>query len=138
MRKVLFSGCVIAGAICFITAAPAASSEAERGRYLVEDVAKCADCHTPRLQNGEPDKSHPLTGAMLAFAPTAPIPNWKAMSPNITPGGRLWKHRGEAAIQKFLENGVWPDGDRADPPMPDYHFSAEDAKAVIAYLKTLQ
>jgi mono/diheme cytochrome c family protein len=30
-------------------------SEIERGRYLVEEVAKCAECHTPRNARGELD-----------------------------------------------------------------------------------
>ena len=34
------------------------SAKVERGRYLVEDVAKCQDCHTPRSETGELDKSH--------------------------------------------------------------------------------
>jgi hypothetical protein len=39
---------------------------------------------------------------------------------------------------KFLETGAWPDGDKADPPMPEFHLHARDAKAVVDYLKTLQ
>ncbi len=28
--------------------------DVERGRYLVEEVARCPECHTPRDANGEP------------------------------------------------------------------------------------
>jgi len=124
-------------AVWVLRAADAANGEVERGRYLVENVAKCGDCHTPRLDNGELDKSQTLKGTMLDFAPSHPIPHWKAMAPDITPGGQVWK-RGEPALTKFLETAVWPDGDRADPPMPDFKLSPDDAKAVVAYLKTLK
>ena len=68
----------------------AGESQVERGKYLVEDVAKCADCHTPHLPTGEPDKNNWLKGAKLAFAPLAPIPGWRATAPDITPSGRVW------------------------------------------------
>jgi mono/diheme cytochrome c family protein len=136
MRKILCCGFAVA--VFTACAMRAADDNVEHGRYLVEDVAKCGDCHTPYLQNGQLDKSQWLKGTMLTFKPTAPIPNWKAMAPDLTPGGSVFKERGEAAIEKFLETAVWPDGDHADPPMPQFHLKPEDAKAVIAYLKTLK
>jgi mono/diheme cytochrome c family protein len=32
-------------------------SEIERGKYLVENVAMCVECHTPRNANGELDRN---------------------------------------------------------------------------------
>src|SRR4051794_35115437 len=34
----------------------------ERGRYLVENVIACSDCHTPRKPDGSPDMSMYLAG----------------------------------------------------------------------------
>jgi mono/diheme cytochrome c family protein len=116
----------------------AAGSDVEHGRYLVEYVAGCPDCHTPRLENGEFDKTRWLKGAMLDFQPIHPIPHWKAASPDITPSGPKWTRWGEAGFVRFLETGAWPDGDKADPPMPAYRLHARDAKAVGDYLKTLK
>ena len=31
-------------------------TQIERGRYIVENVAMCELCHTPRTENGDPDK----------------------------------------------------------------------------------
>jgi hypothetical protein len=75
---------------------------------------------------------------MLSVTPVGTIPNWKAMSPDLTPGGSVFKERGAPAIEKFLETATWPDNDHADPPMPIYHMKPEDAKAIVAYLKTLK
>ena len=41
-----------------------------RGKYLVEDVGMCSDCHTPRNEKGEPMKEQWLQGAVLGFKPT--------------------------------------------------------------------
>jgi mono/diheme cytochrome c family protein len=116
----------------------AAGSGVEYGRYLVENLGGCVDCHTPMLENGQFDKAHWLKGAMLNFQPTGTVPHWKAMSPDITPSGPKWKKWGEAGFVKFLETAAWPDGDTADPPMPAFHLHASDATAIVDYLKTLK
>jgi mono/diheme cytochrome c family protein len=106
----------------------------EHGRYLVADVAGCADCHTPRLPNGEPDRGRWLQGAPLGFAPTVPVPAWVPVAPPIAglPAGYT-----EAQFVSFLETGITPAGKMASPPMPPYRFSHEDALAVATYIKGL-
>ena len=45
------------------------ASEIERGRYLVEEVAKCGECHTPRNAQGELDRHAWLeSGKQIALA----------------------------------------------------------------------
>jgi mono/diheme cytochrome c family protein len=135
MRKTLWCGLVV---LLFGATAVAAESNVEYGRYLVENLGGCVDCHTPQLPNGEYDKTHWLKGAMLSFQPIHPIPHWKAASPDITPSGPKWKKWGEAGFVKFLETAAWPDGDKADPPMPPFRLNAHDARAIVDYLKTLK
>src|SRR5438309_109690 len=36
-----------------------------------------------------------------------------------------------------LTTGVWPDGQRLRPPMPQFRMSREDAESVVAYLRSL-
>jgi hypothetical protein len=50
--------------------------QAARGRYLVENVAMCGDCHTPVLPTGQQDQLRFLMGAALAFQSIHPIPEW--------------------------------------------------------------
>ena len=38
-----------------------------RGKYIVEDVAMCGTCHTPRLSNGQLDRSRWLAGAPVPY-----------------------------------------------------------------------
>lgn len=105
-----------------------------RGRYLVEDVGMCGDCHTPRNEKGEPIKAQWLKGTALDFKPLVPIPVWADKSVNIAglPG---WEK--DAAI-KFLMTGIAYNGLPARPPMPQYRYNRQDAEAIVAYLKSLQ
>lgn len=115
-----------------------ASENAERGKYLVEEVGKCQDCHTPRLEDGTFDRSKWLKGAVLGFQPIQPIKDWHKTSPDLTPGSRLWTRWQEKGLLEFLKTGLGPSGHQADPPMPTYTLKAEDAEAIVEYLKTLK
>ncbi len=117
----------------------AADSDAiAHGKYLVEEVGKCQDCHTPRTEAGELDASKWLKGATLDFQPTHDVKGWHKTSPDLTSAGRLFARWGEAGIAKFLETGVGPTGHAADPPMPAYKLKPADAEAIAAYLKSLK
>lgn len=117
--------------------APAGDARLERGRYLVEEVARCQDCHSPRLDSGELDKSRWLKGAVIDFAPLRPVEGWHKTSPNLTSDGTLWKKWGEPALIKYMTTGLTPRDKPADPPMPAYKLKPGDAEAVVAYLKSL-
>ncbi len=104
-----------------------------RGKYLVEQVTQCRDCHTPHNEKGEPINSQSLRGASLTFKPIVPMPVWADKAPNIA-GLRGWD---EADAIKFFMTGIAYNDLPARPPMPQYRLSKEDATAVVAYLKSL-
>jgi mono/diheme cytochrome c family protein len=114
-----------------------AETPVERGRYLVEEVGKCAMCHTP-IVDGKPDKTKHLKGAVLPVQPIETIKGWHKTAPNITPDGRLWTKWGEKGLTEYLVTGLNPAGHEADAPMPTYKLTREDAAAMVAYLKSLQ
>lgn len=103
-----------------------------RGQYLVEQVGMCADCHSPRNEKGEFDRTRWLLGAPLAFQPMVPMP-WAPAAPPIA---GLPSMTEQQAIT-FMQTGKRPDGSMPRPPMPEYRFNANDASAVAAYLKSL-
>jgi len=105
----------------------------DRGKYLVENVGMCADCHTARQADGQFDRSRWLQGSMVVFKPIDPMPVWAVVAPAIAglPG-----HDERDAIV-LLETGLTPTGGYLRPPMPEYRFSHEDAQAVVTYLKSL-
>lgn len=113
------------------------AADVERGRYLVEEVGKCQECHTPRLETGELDKARWMRGATLNIQPIQPVKDWHKTAPDLTPLGRLWNTWKEDGILNYLKTGLNPKGRPAGPPMPAYKLKPEDAQAVIDYLKTL-
>ena len=117
----------------------AQSDKAARGKYLVEEVARCQECHTPKLPDGQFNREKWLKGATLNVQPIDAVKGWHKTSPDLTASGRLWQGRwGQAALVKLLPTGLVPGGTPADPPMPTYKMSQDDAEAVVEYLKSLK
>lgn len=101
------------------------------GRYLVEALAHCGECHTPRNLLGGL-----RTGAWLAGAPDPSGDGW---NPNITPGGLDWS---EEAIAAMLQSGFTPEFDVVAGEMREVventsQLSDEDRRAIAAYLKAV-
>jgi len=108
-------------------------SAVARGKYIVEQVAMCTDCHSPRGPKGEFIQERWLQGAPLDFKNTVPMPKWAEVAPPLAglPG---WT---EAQIVTLLTTGKDQKGEPPDPPMPPYRMNREDAAAVAAYLNSL-
>ncbi len=105
------------------------------GRYLVNKVGMCGDCHTPRNASGRPLAARELQGALIAFRPVHPMPGWAARAPAIAGLPKGWS---PAQMIHFLETGLNPAGERARPPMPAFRFRPRDARAVTVYLESLK
>ncbi len=109
----------------------AASPELERGRELVEVLAHCGECHTPRNALGGLE-----TDAWLAGAPN---PTGKGTIPALTPDELDWS---AGDIAYYLETGFTPDFDSAGGHMVEVienfaQLPEGDRQAVAAYLKAL-
>ena len=104
-----------------------------RGKYLVEGVAVCGQCHTPRDSNGNLDRNRGLQGAPVPWLPAKPDSNWPLSAPRI--GGT--PPASDADMIKLLTTGVWTTGNRLRLPMPQFRMDRSDAEAVVAYLKSL-
>jgi Cytochrome c len=129
-------GLVLAAVVATVGTSSAGGPSAEvlaRGKYLVDQVGMCGDCHSPRDEKGEFIKEKYLKGAVLIFKPIVPMPVWADKSPNIVglPG---WE---DAAAVKFLMTGIAYNDLPGRPPMPQYRFNKQDATAIVAYLRSL-
>jgi mono/diheme cytochrome c family protein len=109
-----------------------------RGKYLVEEVARCQECHTPKTADGKFDETKWLKGATLNIQPIEETKGWHKTSPDLTSTSRLWQSWKEAGILKFLTTGLNPRGRPADAPMPMYKLRPDDAQAIVDYLKSLK
>jgi mono/diheme cytochrome c family protein len=107
--------------------------EVARGKYLVEEVAKCAECHTPRDAQGNLDTHAWLRGAPIWITPVRPIQNWADTVPPLAGLPSLT----DTQVATVLEKGTGPEGEVLRPPMHIYHMNHADARAIIAYLKSL-
>ena len=131
----LFAPAMLSVAACVLACGRAGSGDVEiaRGKYLVENVAKCADCHSQRSPDGKLDETRWLQGADLGFQPIQPMPVWARYAPEISGLAGMTPENGV----RLLTTGIRPAGQPLRPPMPDFRMTEEDAKAVVAYLRTL-
>ena len=104
-----------------------------RGKYIVEGVAMCGQCHTPRDNNGGSDRSRWLQGAPLPWSPDKPDSDWPTKAPRI---GSTPLPASDDDMVKLLTTGIWKNGSRLRQPMPQFRMSRSDAEAVVAYLKS--
>ncbi len=109
----------------------------ERGRYLVEGVVACGNCHTPKTDEGLPDKEMQFAGAFVIEEPV-----FRAYAPNITmdreTGIGTWS---DEEIVRSIRDGVRPDGTIIGPPMPSFLYrgiSDNDISAIVAYMRTIK
>jgi mono/diheme cytochrome c family protein len=105
------------------------SAPEQRGRVIVEAMAHCGECHTPRNVLGGMQ-----TGAWLGGAPN---PSGKGTIPNITSGALKWS---EGEIVEYLTTGFTPEFDSAGGLMAEVvenmaRLPDSDRAAVAAYLK---
>lgn len=115
---------------------------AARGKYLVESVIACSDCHTPRTSSGAPDMTKYLAGNKTFVQ----LPNGDVLpSRNLTPDKATGLGSFTAAqIKGMFMNGLVPaaDGGAAalNSVMPYYVFhnmASADADAIVAYLQSI-
>lgn len=105
------------------------TDQQERGRYLVEGLGHCAECHTPRNALGGLERGRWLAGG--------PVPGGKGNFPNITPAKLKWS---EAEVIEYLTSGFTPDFDSAGGHMAlvvenTAQLPPEDRAAIAAYLQ---
>ena len=121
--------------------AQAPTSGIQRGRYLVDHISICGDCHTPRNSLGVPKQSLYLAGASQKIGPLGEA------VPNITPdketGIGEWRRQD---IAELLVTGIKPDGDNVQGLMYEViqgtphgykDMKKEDALAIADYLLSI-
>jgi mono/diheme cytochrome c family protein len=105
----------------------------ERGRYLVQGIVACGNCHTPQGPDG------PVAGMALAGGMPFEEPVFTAYASNITPDAATGIGRWtDAQLIRAIREGLRPDGTVIGPPMPIGLYrglSDPDVQAIVAYLR---
>ena len=114
----------------------------ERGRYLVNTILACGNCHTPKGPDGTPLAGRELAGGGLAFE----APFFAGTASNITPdkesGIGTWS---DDEIKRAITQGLRPNHGRlagvALAPMMWVNFykalTPSDLDAVVVYLRAI-
>ena len=107
-----------------------------RGRYLVEALGHCAECHTPRNMLGATKRARHMAGSRYGPGGLS-VPN---ITPDAETGIGAWS---ELDLVFFLRTGFTPSGDDVQGEMREAiddglrHLTQADLEAIAAYLKSL-
>ena len=134
MRGVALLMVILCAAAVRSSPAAAPGGEVARGGYLVNRVAMCVQCHSPRDGSGELDRTRLLKGAPMPIRSPFPGQVWAFSAPSIAglPG---WT---DADATALLTTGRRLTGYAPKPPMPAFRLGDEDARAIIAYLHSMR
>ncbi len=147
VRAAVCAGVMMVGGAAWLMPAPVAAQQkdaapapapaelrgdAARGRYLVERVAMCGECHSTRDQAGVIIPETRLHGGPLQVQVPWPA-DWPLIAPRIAglPG-----YSDAEALRLLTEGAMKRIGGRARAPMPRFRMTTEDAADVIAFLRT--
>jgi len=109
------------------------SGNIEHGRYLVENVVMCYECHSTRDPQGNIVPGTRFRGGPMPMRP-AWSSDWPIQIPRIAglPG-----YSDEQAMRLLTQGAIRRDGTQLRYPMPRFHMNPQDAADVIAYIRSL-
>jgi mono/diheme cytochrome c family protein len=129
--------CMLVFVAGMLTATAQAQTSVERGRYLVEGILTCGNCHSPRGPGGVIDTAKLYSGGPQTWDE----PTFTVRGSNITPNPDSGIGKWSASdIKKALMEGVRPSGVPLAPIMPyGFYkvFTTSDLDAVVAYLHSV-
>jgi mono/diheme cytochrome c family protein len=149
-RRVVFSGALLLTSVYAVMSAASLGTfssladsrtrtsdikgNVEHGRYLVEQVAMCPECHSSRDEKGDIIPNTRFMGGPIPFRP--PWPNdWATLAPR---NGGLPGYTDELAIRLLTQGAINREGRQLRPPMPRFRMTPQDAADVVAYLRTIK
>ena len=130
-------GLIFAAALFAAAGTAFAQAPVERGKYLVNTIMTCQNCHTPKGERGAPIFERDLSSGLSWDEPP-----FKVTAANITQdkdtGIGAWS---DVDIKKALQKGERPNGVRLAAIMPSDSYeilTPGDLNAIVAYLKTVK
>jgi len=113
-----------------------------RGKYLVEAVSGCMDCHSPHdwkrhdaaILPGQEGSGQELSALMKGLPGRIVAPN---LTPDPETGSGTWS---DDALARAIREGIGHDGRALFPMMPYEHFRHlpnEDLASIIVFLRSL-
>jgi mono/diheme cytochrome c family protein len=121
--------------LLFVSPAAVCADDVERGRYLVEALMACDNCHTPRGPAGY-DETRRLSGGEQIFRGAGYETRGGDVTPDMESGVGAWS---DGELLAAIRNGVGKSG-ALSPFMPSESYRAltdRDAAAVVAFLRLI-
>jgi len=131
---------LLAAGIVFLGTEARPAPSRDQGRYLVEAVAICFECHSERdfSKPGWPIPEGRAGGGRILWGEGSPD---QAVAPNISPdkatGIGDWS---DDEILRAVRDGLGRDGRQLDPDMPSRYFRAMsevELRSVVLYLRSI-
>jgi mono/diheme cytochrome c family protein len=113
-----------------VPASSGASPAWQRGRYLVETLGHCGECHTPRGALGQVDRDHPFAGNTSLG---------RLAAPDITHRGLVARGWDTGQLREYLRTGLSAPAAASGDMLTVVKFSTSqlsdaDIDAMISYL----
>lgn len=134
--------CVLLATLLCGLANAATVAAVERGRYLVNTIMACGNCHSPKGPDGRPLAGKELSGGGLTFD----LPPFAGVASNITPDTETGIGRwSDEEIKRAITRGQRPDHGRLAgmalglPMWVNFYkaLTPSDLGAVVAYLRSV-
>lgn len=114
-----------------------AEPSVDRGQYLVDGLAGCGNCHTPRNPDGSFNMNLYLAGGFDLSSPPAFTTYGRNITPDAETGIGGWSLE---EVVTAIREGHTPEGETIGPPMPIGMYnriSREDAMSIAMYLQSI-
>jgi mono/diheme cytochrome c family protein len=122
---------------CLLGSVAQAQTPIERGRYLVEGILTCGNCHSPRVPGGALDAARLYSGGPQTWDE----PPFTVKGSNITPDMETGIGKWSADdVRRAIQEGVRPNHVRLASVMPYAFYQAftpGDLDAVVAYIRSV-
>src|SRR2546423_3322371 len=106
---------VLCAIACSAWAQPSTAPSMERGKYLVEGILTCGNCHTPRGPGGVLDTARKHAGGPQVWD----TPEYTVRGSNISPDEATGIGKWSAAdVRRAVHDGKRPNGQQLSPQMP--------------------
>ena len=114
-----------------------AQTPVEQGRYLVEGILTCGNCHSPRGPGGVLDAAKLYSGGPQTWDTSGYTVKGSNITPDKATGIGAWSAEG---VKHAIRDGKRPGGAQLAPQMPYAFykiFTNADLDAVVAYIRSV-
>jgi hypothetical protein len=116
------------------TGSALAKGDPARGRYIVEHVAMCIECHSERDGRGTIIPGREFQGGAIPTGSPPWATSWAERAPR---NAGLPGYDDAAALRLLTQGAIGRTGEQLRLPMPRFRMTVDDASDVIAFMRSI-